>query len=223
MSNSNDTKISHFYIITTPDHQRQYKIGHHTGNWNKLCNRYRTSLPKFYVIMFVECDGGRVESNVIEYLKSTRAKFIKNMKGNRSEWVEIDQIELIEIVCSFLNVINDKKTSESSVITKDNTNDLNDQVDSKCDINGRPSKSLNIIDEISSFLDIFVVFDKKSSTKAKDLYELYLDSLEYNEDDELARDEFDELVLNRPEVDKVRKGNAYYYNGIKMDLGLGRR
>ena len=89
--------------MTSPTEKTKnnYKIGVHTGDKNKLINRYSTYLRNVIVEYF------RNDVNAIEHEKIVKQKLFKNRlpnnNGNATEWVHINLGNLKKIIDNVIN------------------------------------------------------------------------------------------------------------------------
>lgn len=139
--------MTHFFIITARDRQGQYKIGYHTGSKAKLRDRYQTYLSGVDIRLFTRCNGKRVKTKVRGHLNLINISFVKNMKHNDSDWVAIDETELIGIANSIIR--EDGNNSDDSDEEVGDINDINNSSDVKQNVSDSSDVKQNVSDQIS--------------------------------------------------------------------------
>ncbi|AAV50284.1 hypothetical protein [Acanthamoeba castellanii mimivirus] len=108
-------QIIAFYVITTNYHhnKKTYKIGIHTGTLEDLISRYMTYFPDLIVKYFQYTVIAReVETNLKKNLRKHR---VVNIKGGRSEWINMEYEKLYAHIKCEIN-------SDKNIIINDVTN-----------------------------------------------------------------------------------------------------
>ncbi|QTF48899.1 hypothetical protein qu_978 [Acanthamoeba polyphaga mimivirus] len=108
-------QIIAFYVITTNYHhnKKTYKIGIHTGTLEDLISRYMTYFPDLIVKYFQYTVIAReVETNLKKNLRKHR---VVNVKGGRSEWINMEYEKLYAHIKCEIN-------SDKNIIMNDITN-----------------------------------------------------------------------------------------------------
>ena len=145
------SNTQHFYIITTSNKPGQCKIGYHTGSRTKLYERCQTLLIRINILLFVPCNGKLVKMKVRNHLNLIHANFAKNRKSNDSDWVTIDEAELIGISESIIDECKQDEERERKRVN-DLMNSLPNNLNSGLDLKHNPapdgSSIASIIDNI---------------------------------------------------------------------------
>lgn len=98
---SDSEEMGNIYIITSEAHKKndEFKIGKWLGTTTTLIQRYRTYLPNIEILMFVECrDYTKHEKQLLHVLDKYR---IRHAAGGKSEWVKINESQLLNIISSY--------------------------------------------------------------------------------------------------------------------------
>lgn len=94
--------MSALYVISDLNNSKHRKVGLHTGSIDDLKSRYITAIPNLIIHYFIELPNAKF---VEDTFKTKHIKDrIKNVNGNKSEWVTIS---LDEIMTSLLSIIRD--------------------------------------------------------------------------------------------------------------------
>lgn len=108
--------MSYLYVVSNPEHIQvnKYKIGIHTGSLDDFLKRYITYLPEVQILLFLCITNAKeIETDLKKLFDEER---VNNIKGNKSEWIQIPLEAILSVVADYMKNYNNLTDEERKEI-----------------------------------------------------------------------------------------------------------